>query len=114
MRYFRAFYENAAATEAAARAEGYDGNNGSLMDYVEPSDYRTGKDFKTLEAAVVWLKEQIEANKTVFGCGNVIELEPVARRCRYCVCGGIRRRHEHVVDHDGLAEDFEIDEECCD
>lgn len=112
MQCFRAFYEDAAKTEAAARAEGYDGDNGSLMDYVEPSDYRTGKTFQTLAQAQQWLKAEIEAMKTVFGCGTIREQEPVSRRCRYCVCGGVRSLHEYTVDDTGVVEDEAIEDPC--
>jgi hypothetical protein len=112
MRCFRTFYEDAAKTEAAARAEGYDGNNGSLMDYVEPSDYRTGKTFPTLAQAQQWLKLEIEAMKTVFGCGTIREQEPVTRRCRYCVCGGVRNLHEYTVDDTGIVEDEDLEDQC--
>jgi hypothetical protein len=112
MQHFRAFYEDAARTEAAARAEGYNGEDGSLMDYVEPSDYRTGKTFPTLTQAEQWLKEQIDAMKTVFGCGNIVEQEPVTRRCRYCVCGGVRSLHEYTVDDTGIVEDEALEDSC--
>lgn len=114
MQSFRAFYEDAAKTEAAARAEGYNGSDGSLMDYVEPSDYRTGKSFPTLTQAQEWLKTEIAAMKTVFGCGTIRELEPVGRRCRYCVCGGVRALHEYTVDDTGVVEDEALEADCAD
>lgn len=112
MQSFRAFYENAEKTEAAARKEGYDGNNGSLMDFVEPSDYRTGKSFQTLADAEQWLKTEIDAMKTVFGCGTIRTQEQVTRRCRYCVCGGVRSLHEYTVDDTGVVEDEALEDEC--
>jgi hypothetical protein len=51
MQSFSAFYEDAAKAEAAACLEGYNGVDGSLMDYIEPSDYRTGKKFQTITEA---------------------------------------------------------------
>lgn len=112
MQTFRASYEDAAKTEAAARAEGYDGNNGSLMDFVEPSDYRTGKSFPSLADAEQWLKQEIGSYKTVFGAGTILELEKVTRRCRYCVCGGVRNLHEYTVDDTGVVEDEAMEDDC--
>lgn len=111
---YRAFYEDAAKTEAAARKEGYNGVDGSLMDYVEPSDYCTGKTFQTLADAEAWLKSEIDAMKTVFGCGTIRAQEQVSRRCRYCVCGGIRNTHEYTVDDTGVVEDESMEDTCCD
>ncbi|MGX1353393.1 hypothetical protein AB7M49_007014 [Bradyrhizobium elkanii] len=112
MQTFRAFYEDAAKTEAAARKEGYDGINGSLMDYVEPHDYRTGQSFQSLELAEQWLKSEIDANKTVFGCGTILLQEPVQRRCRYCVCSGVRNLHEYSVDDTGVVADEAFEDNC--
>ena len=112
MQSFRAFYEDAAKTEAAARKLGYNGTDGSLMDFVEPSDYRTGKSFPTLAQAEQWLKTEIDAMKTVFGCGTIRVQEPVNRRCRYCVCGGVRNLHEYTVDDTGIVEDEVLEDQC--
>ena len=111
---YRAFYEDAAKTEAAARAEGFDGENGSLMDFVEPSDYCTGKTFKTIDAAESWLKQQIETRKTVFGYGTIRQQEEVTRRCKYCVCGGVKSLHDYTVDDTGIVEDEALEDECHD
>ena len=108
-----AFYEDAARTEVAARAEGFTGD-GSLMDYVEPHNYCTAKVFPTLAAAEEWLKGEIAARKTVFGAGTIRARETVERRCRYCVCSGVRTLHEYIVDDTGIIEDAEIDSDCCD
>lgn len=112
MQSFIAFYEDAAKTEAAARTEGYDGNNGSLMDFVEPSDYCTGKTFPTLVDAEQWLKREIDSYKTVFGCGTIRMQEPINRRCRYCVCRGVRSLHEYTVDDTGIVEDEAVENPC--
>jgi hypothetical protein len=114
MQTFRAFYEDAAKAEVAARALGYTDDDGSLLDYVEPHDYRTGKSFETLAAAEQWLKSEIEAMRTMFGCGTVRVLEPVTKRCRYCVCGGKWRAvQEYTVDDTGIVEDEALGDECC-
>ena len=112
MQSFVAYYEDAAKTEAAARAEGYDGDNGSLMDFVEPSDYRTVKTFGTLSEAEGWLKTEIETMKTVFGCGTIRAQRKVDRRCRYCVCQGVRNLHEYTVDDSGIVEDEVVEDQC--
>lgn len=112
MRSFRAFYEDAAKTEAAARAVGYTEASGSLMDFVEPSDYRTGKTFPTLEQARDWLMAEVASRKTVFGAGTIRETEPVERRCDYCVCGGVRALHEYIVDETGVVEDTALETDC--
>lgn len=112
MQTFLAFYEDAARTEAAARKEGFDGENGSLMDYVEPSDYCTARNFPSLADAEQWLKQEIGAYKTVFGAGTIRMQEKVARRCRYCVCRGTRELHQYVVDDTGIVEDEAMESDC--
>jgi len=110
MQTFRASYEDAAKTEAEARKEGYDGINGSLLDYVEPA--WSGQTFPTLAAAEQWLKTEIAAYKTVFGCGTIRTQEAVSRRCRYCTCRGVKTVHEYTVDDTGIVEDEALDDEC--
>lgn len=112
MQSFMAFYEDAAKTEAAARSEGFDGENGSLMDFVEPSDYCTGKNFQSLADAERWLKQEIGSRKTVFGAGTIRMQEKVARRCRYCVCRGTRNLHEYTVDDTGVVGDEAMGDDC--
>lgn len=114
MQSFSAFYEDAAKTEAAARLEGYDGENGSLMDFVEPSDYLTGKRFQNIVEAEDWLKSEIAAMKTVFGCGTIRKLESATRRCRYCTCRGVKVVHEYTVDDTGIVEDETLEDDCVD
>lgn len=114
MQSFRAFYEDAAKTEAAARKLGYNGSDGSLMDFVEPSDHCSGSTFKSLAEAEQWLKTEIDAMKTVFGCGTIRIQEKVSRRCRYCVCRGVKNLHEYTVDDTGIVEDEALEDECCD
>ena len=112
MQTFRAFYEDAAKAEVAAKALGYTGD-GSLLDYIEADDYRTGKTFETLANAERWLKSEIGAMKTMFGCGTIRLLEPISRRCRYCVCGGrFRNVHEYTVDDTGIVEDAPSEDLC--
>ena len=96
------------------RADGYDGENGSLMDYVEPHDFVTGKKFQTIAEAEDWLKAEIAAMKTVFGCGSIRKLESVGRRCRYCTCRGVKAVHDYTVDDTGIVEDEALEDECCD
>lgn len=112
MQSFRAFYEDAEKTEAAARAEGYNGVDGSLMDYVDPNDYRTGKSFTSLEDAEQWLKTEIDARKTCFGAGTIYLQEKVGRRCRYCTCRGVKNVHEYTVEDTGIVADEAFDDEC--
>lgn len=112
MQSFMAFYEDAAKTEAAARKEGYDGINGSLMDYVEPHNYCTAKKFAEITQAEAWLIERINAMQTVFGAGTIRKLEQVSRRCRYCTCRGVKVVHEYTVEDTGIVEDEALEDEC--
>ena len=117
MQHFRAFYEDAAKVEAAAKALGFTGNDGeSWHDFVESENgkYRTGKTFPTLVDAEQWLKTEIAAVKSVYGCGTIRLQEPIGRRCRYCVCSGVRNVHEYTVDDTGIVEDEPMEDLCHD
>jgi hypothetical protein len=113
---FCAFYEDASKAEAEAKAAGFTGSDGeSWHDFIEVQDdkCRTGKTFDSLAGAEMWLKEEIAATKTVYGCGEILEQEPITRRCRYCVCGGrVKNVRRYVVDHEGIAEDEAVDDLC--
>lgn len=113
MQTFRASYEDAAKAEVAARKLGWTEND-SLLDFVEAADYWTGKTFETLTKAEAWLKAEIVAGKTMFGCGDIRALEPVQRRCRYCTCRGVRVVHEYVVEDTGIVSDETAEDQCCD
>lgn len=112
---FFASFEDVAKVEAAARAEGWKEGD-SYADFVEmlDADYRSGRSFDDRAAAVAWLQDQINANRTLFGCGDVIEGEHVQRRdrCRYCVCNGWRRISRAVIDDEGVAEESAEDSDC--
>lgn len=117
MKSFRALYEDAAKVEAAAKESGFTGNDGeSWHDFVESENgkYRTGKSFQTLAEAEQWLKSEIAAVKSVYGCGTIRAQETINRRCRYCVCNGVRNVHEYTVDDTGVVEDWPIEDICHD
>lgn len=111
---FQAFYEDCAKLEGAAKANGWDGE-GSALDYAEARDHCVSKSFTDKDEAVAWVQAEINAMKTVFGVGDVEEIEEVGRheRCQYCTCGGHRRVHRYVVGDAGI-EDDETLNDCAD
>lgn len=115
---FRAAYEDFSKLEAEAKRRGWSCDaDGSYLDFVDPGDLRiqTCKDFTSKPAAVRWLKAEINARKTAFGVGDIIEIENVARpdRCDYCTCQGEKPVHRYVVSDTGI-DDEEALNECLD
>lgn len=112
-----AFYEDANKVEAAAKARGFTGNDGeSWHDFVEAehNKFRAAKQFWQLKDAEEWLKREINAMKTVYGCGTIQLQRPAINRCRTCVCGGVRAIHEYTVDDTGIAHNEELPSLCID
>lgn len=109
---FLAAFEAIEPLKAAALKAGCP-DDGSYLDYAEASDHRIGKAFDNRPEAIGWLKEQIEAGRTTFGCGDLTEVEKIPRekRCRYCICNGERPRTRSVVDDDGES-DIEFLDDC--
>lgn len=111
-----AFYEDAAKAEAAAKAQGYTGENGeSWHDFIDCQNdrCRSAKGFKDLDAAVAWLKAEIDAHKSVYGCGEIRLIVKVAKRCRYCTCRGSQATDRWLVDDEGRDDGETIESECC-
>jgi len=110
-----AYYEDAAAVEAAATARGFTGNDGeSWHDFVdaERNKFRCSRQFQKLQPAVEWLKAEIDARKSVYGVGTIVKREPITHKCAACVCNGMRELHEYIVDDEGIAEDRAIESVC--
>lgn len=110
---FVALYEDSSKVEAAAVAAGCP-PDGSFLDYVEATNHRTAKRFISMEAATKWLVDEINARKTLFGVGEILTQEDVARRCRYCTCNGRKTTHRTIVDDEGPAETEALDSDCLD
>lgn len=112
MTVYHAYYEDVAKLEAEARKAGWTGeDDGSLLDYAE-ADRCTGRDFKSKAAAVRWLKDEIDAMRTVFGCGSISEIEEVDRlhRCTYCTCQGRKRVRNLTVTDTGIESEEAVDD----
>jgi hypothetical protein len=62
--------------------------------------------------AISWLKVEIAAEKTYWGCGDVLEFSEVPRgeRCDACHCHGKRLDRRLVIDDEGIAEDEPVDD----
>lgn len=113
---FRAHYESAERAEKWARECGWPGGDG-MLDYIDAHGDREiwfGRDFPDKDAAVAWLVEEIKANKTLFGAGDVdvIEVIEPRRRCKYCTCRGFKEVASTLVDDDGIAEERDVTEQC--
>lgn len=111
MRKFQAGYEDMAASEAEARKRGWDGNDGFLY-YLNDNGVRVYRQFATKAEAETWLKAEIAAGKTVFGCGDIDVLEQPRRRCTYCTCGGWLTVQSFIVDDEGISDERSLSEEC--
>jgi hypothetical protein len=102
---FHAYFEDVEKAKAAATKEGWTEGE-SLQDFVEvhSHNHSTRRDFFNLEDAVNWLRGCI-ADKSVFGCGDVIQLE-------YCTCRGWRRTHRWIVTDAGIEEEENLEDDC--
>lgn len=118
MTVYRASYECSALAEARARAAGWQGPDDEvgMLDYI---DVHTDEDsvaqkFPTKDAAEAWLKGEIAANRTLFGCGDIDALERVEprARCRYCTCRGVKATQSFLVDDTGIVDEREVSDEC--
>ena len=110
---FHASYEDYEKAKAAARTRGWKGED-DLGDFIEFTDHQTGADFATLDEAVEWLKSEINALKSTFGCGDIDELTKIERRerCKYCVCNGLRPVTRYIVTDDGIESEEPAREDC--
>lgn len=111
MQKFQAGYEDVALSEAEARRRGWDGTDG-FLDYLNDNGVRVHRQFPTKAEAESWLKAEIDALKTVFGCGDIDVLERPKRRCTYCTCGGWLTVQSFVVDDEGISDERILSEEC--
>jgi hypothetical protein len=111
---FQAFYEDAAKLKSAAMANGWTDGDGSMLDYADADqiNVHTGRNFSDKDAAVAWVQAEVNALRTVFGAGDVVEFENLARgeRCEFCTCRGKKRVHRYVVTDIGIESDEAIDE----
>lgn len=108
-----AFYEDAAKVEAAARAQGFTGEDGqSWHDFVESSlsKFRSAKAFSDLGSAETWLKAELADGRSVYGCGEIRLMKQMPRRCEYCTCGGRQAVYEYEVDDTGIVDGREVGE----
>jgi hypothetical protein len=105
---FLAIYESMEKAEKLAAKEGWTEGE-SLADFIDLHDggVDLARKFCTQDAAVAWLKTEINAMKSVFGMGEIITVEAVSpqERCRYCICQGSRRVARVTVDDEGLTGD---------
>lgn len=105
---FLAIYEAMEKAKVLAAKEGWTEDE-SIADYIDLHDGSVDlcRKFATEQAAIDWLKQEITALNTVFGCGEIISVEKVepARRCKYCTCRGQKRVSRILVDDDGPTSD---------
>lgn len=108
--YYVARYEDAAKIRREATRIGWTEGDGSLLDELDCNDFKylTGRVFNERRDALAWLTERINAGKTFFGCGDIIEMVTVksGNRCRYCTCDGEKqeRRWRVEVDSEGAGD----------
>lgn len=103
-----------AACEAIARKNGWNGEGDGMLDALNDCYARVERRFPTKDAAVAWLRMEIDAMKSLFGCGDVDEFEEVEprRRCRYCTCRGAKEVASWIVDDEGVSDEREVADEC--
>lgn len=116
LRNFLASYESAAKAEASAKGEGWKEGEDGFLDYIDPLDDRLREHQKDLTEAqaVAWIKAAVLAGKTLFGAGDVREIEfvPANARCQYCICNGWREVRRLVVTNDGVESDEPTADDC--
>jgi hypothetical protein len=110
---FCARYEDLVKLKREAELCDWDDGYASLIDRLPPKKFMTVKEFVGKDSAVAWLDKQVNAYKTAFGQGEIIEFEsvPIGKRCDYCTCGGERRVHRYIVSGEGI--DFDEAEDHC-
>lgn len=106
--------EYVALYEDFAKVQAITDDEEAYHDIAQSPRGRTSKHFDTLDAAVAWVSKAVNDYLTVYGCGEVREIEPVRRRCRYCVCGGRQLVRRHIVSETGIDQTEEQESECCD
>ena len=106
MTKFVAHYEDRAKTTAACADEE------SYLDVANDPASAVTKRFTTLDAAVAWLVAAVNAELTVFGCGEIREMDLVKNRCEACICRGEQMSRRHIVTDDGIEESFEEESDC--
>lgn len=102
-----AFYEDRAKTSALIHDE-----DESYHEVAHSAEARTVKRFDKLDDAVAWVNKAVGASLTVFGCGEVREIEKVKRLCRACICGGSQIVRRHICDENGIEETHEEEPDC--
>ena len=79
------------------------------------SRYGTVRVFYNLDEAVEWVRLEVNAGRSVYGCGEVNRQEASdGQRCRYCTCDGWFDVHRYIVSDTGLDEDSTVDKPCLD
>ncbi len=112
MQKFQASYEDAAKSEQAAVANGWNKENGGMIDFLNGSPPHTRRIFTTQPEAEAWLLAEIKDDKTLFGCGDIDVYQQPKRRCKYCTCDGWVRVQSFLADNDGITEERDIPEDC--
>lgn len=106
--------EYIALYEDFAKVQALTDDEESYHDFAQSSQGRTSKRFASLDEAIAWASKAVDDCLTVYGCGEVREIEAVTRRCRYCTCGGRQLVRRHIVSEAGVDETHEEETECCD
>lgn len=102
-----AFYEDRAKTSALINDE-----DEAYSEVAHSAEARTARQFNNLEDAVAWVSKAVDASLTVFGCGEVREIEKVKRPCRGCICRGSQIVRRHICDENGIEETHEEESDC--
>src|SRR5690349_8774940 len=101
-----AFYEDRAKTSALI-----DDEDESYSEVAQSSKARTSQQFDNLKDAVAWVSKAVGAELTVYGCGEVREIEKIERPCRACVCHGRQLIRRHICDENGIEVTHEEESE---
>lgn len=112
---FYASYEDQSKAEAIAKRKGWKEDEEGFLDTIEGYNYDTRAEFPTKEAAIAWIQAAINSDKSVFGCGEIIECEPahLSRRCDYCTCRGVKPIRRYTIGDKGIERE-EGYSMCCD
>lgn len=114
MKIYQASYEDMEKSSAEARRRGWDGESEGMLDYLNCNGISVHRNFSTKEKAETWLKTEISAHKTLYGCGDIDVLTQPKRRCKYCTCNGWITTQSFLADDTGIVEEREVSEECWD
>jgi hypothetical protein len=70
--------------------------------------------FATLDDAIEWLRLEVKAGRSVYGCGTILQRRLITgdQRCAACDCRGVQSVHQWIVSDTGVDDDRDLPSQC--